>query len=165
MRAFLIASLLALPLASPATASPATATIKGKMKVAGAGCRGVKLIPRTAESEREIMAMFGTTAPIARAVTKLPFEPTTVDRKPSLGRETSCSGWTQGFRFTNVAPGDYFITALATGSTERAGSISLNDDGGSTILGRAPKYRTIYFMRPVSVSASDRSVQLTITQD
>jgi hypothetical protein len=161
MRAFVVASLLALPLASPAaagSAASATATIKGKVKVAGAGCRGVKLIPRTAESEREIVAMFGTTEAAGSALTTLPLEPLAASQGASLGRGTKCAGWTQGFRFTNVAPGDYFITALATGSTDRAGSLSPNDDGRTAIQGREPKRRISYLMSPISVSVSDRTV-------
>ncbi|GAA4006254.1 hypothetical protein [Sphingomonas humi] len=166
MRAILVASLFVLPLASQGSAASAEgATLKGKVKVAGAECRGVKLIPRTAQSEREIAAMFGTFEPASRTVESLAYETLPGADAVSLGRDTTCTGWTQGFRFTKVAPGDYFLTALTTGTTERGASLGLSVTGDGSLGGRVPKRVNVYLMRTVSVGASDRTVSLDIKQD
>jgi hypothetical protein len=156
MRAFVMASLLALPLAAPAAADTGL-TIKGNVKVAGHDCRGVKLIARTPQAEAEIKAMFGTTEPASVALVAPPTEPAVTPGVPSLGRDARCAGWKQGFRFRDVPPGDYFVTALVTAPAVRYEPVF-----GSPV---APQRRDLYILQPVSVSAADRTVRLTIKQD
>lgn len=159
MRMLLFFALAGLPLAAPAIASDASAaTIKGQMTVNGLACRGVKLIPRTLESEREIAAMFGTTDRAVSAEAKMGRDAPPAVSGKSLGIDVRCSGWTQGFSFRNVAPGDYFVTALGSSGT------SLYTPSAEEELNyRQPKRRDVYFMRPVRVTAADRTVDITFT--
>jgi hypothetical protein len=147
--ALLVAAATALIALAPASA----ATLKGNVKVESASCVGVKLIPRTAKSEREVAAMFGSLRP---SVVNLPVDPR-VAVVPGSGRDTRCSGWSQGFRFGNVAPGDYFLTVAARHRGAHAGADMVF---GQFASGRPPATpRDTYIMRPVRVD----DVKATIT--
>lgn len=160
MRAFLILAAFGLPLATPAAAASQTATIKGRMKVSELECRGVKLIPRTAESEREIAAMFGTTdrAVSAEAGTGPNAPPRATG--DSLRIDGRCTGWTQRFSFRDVAPGGYFVTALGTNGI---GIYTPGADAEQN-FGKRTR-REVYFMQPVRVTAADRTVEVVFRQD
>lgn len=162
MRAFLTFALVALPFASPAVSSSASAaTIKGRMTAAGLSCRGVKLIPRTAESEQEIAAMFGTTdRPVSAVAVNGPEAPK-VTPGASLGRDGFCGGWTRGFTFRHVAPGDYFVTAFGSNYI----SSFVQPVEREVSLGRDRQKREVYFMQPVRVTAADRTIQIKFEQD
>nr|WP_314443519.1 hypothetical protein [uncultured Sphingomonas sp.] len=131
------------------------------MNASELNCRGVKLIPRTAESEREIAAMFGVTdRPVSAVAARGPEAPE-VTPGASLGRDGFCRGWTQGFTFKNVRPGDYFLTAL--GSNQRSSYVPSAEREAFSSRDRLK--RDVYFMQPLRVTAADRTIRIEFTED
>lgn len=129
------------------------AVLTGNVKVRGAACQGVKLIPRTAESERAIAAMYGT---LAASSVVLSEQQATSSGK-SIGKDTACGGWTASYRFNKVAPGDYFLTAalVTVKHTPNAGRVF----GEQIMFGPSSRTRT-YLMQPVRVTGSDRVIEV-----
>ena len=148
MRAFLGLPVLALVTAVPVHAN----SIRGKVEVPRASCVAAKLIPRTAEAEREIVATFGTTEGSALTLDRVSFDQPPRERGRSLGREVQCSGPTQVFRFSDVPPGEYFITVLAREMLVKRNTQAFGRHvGGHSEI----KFNLTYFMEPVRVTAAD----------
>ncbi len=153
MRSILFGVLIGLG-ATAATAG----TVQGRVDITiggdPVGCNAAKLVPRTPETEQAILAQFGS---LESSALKVPAEVVTarMAEGPEPGsRETRCYDWRGygnlvGFRFGNVAPGDYFVTLLS-----RAGREAYSDD-----LVRGARKEAIYLMQPVRVTKKGASVR------
>lgn len=142
-----------------AVAPASAATLKGIVKIRAASCTGVRLIARNAESEREVAAMFGGLGP---SVVDYPADPR-VAATPRLGRNSYCSGWSAGYRFNKVAPGDYFVTVAA----RRRGAYDREELVFGQSVAARPRGTPLmtYMMRPVTVRSASGTIALDFRQD
>lgn len=153
-------SLLVLATASSAAFLPAmasAASIAGKVDVYLAGnparCNGLRLLPRTAQSERQMQIFFGSLGPAKRTVDDESALRDTVGllAQPPV-RDAYCRGWTAGYVFNQVPPGDYFLIALVSVA---------NDGSANSAAGDQTGYRPggfLYLMQPVRVDAPGQKV-------
>lgn len=133
-------------------------TVQGRVDITiggdPVGCNAAKLVPRTPATEQAILAQFGS---LESSALRVPIEVVTarIAEGPEPGsREARCRDWRGygnlvGFRFGNVAPGDYFVTLLARGGRE-----AYSDD-----LVRGARKEAIYLMQPVRVTRNGASVR------
>jgi hypothetical protein len=163
-------SILVAMLALIAQAAPASAASVGghfDIKVAGdpARCLAVRLVPRTPESEREFAAYFGTLGPSARQISNealLQAPPPKGARDDVQAIGCTIGHWFTGYRFAQVAPGSYFLTALAQSSLPA----TLVEPGArGSGLETGPRESTVYLMRPVVVARAYQNVRLDLTED
>lgn len=155
MRALQLVPLATLALA----AAPAdAATVAGQARVILGGeaarCVGVALVPRTAASERSIIKMFGTASAASRTLS-----PTELKDGRSAhalrDKEARCS-FGAGYRFENVAPGDYFVLLHARGKSRSVAPAGFSDP---PVYDQGFRAQAVLLMQPVTVAASGVLIQ------
>ncbi len=148
-----------------AATSAVAGTVSGKAEVVLGGqearCVGVALVARTMDNERRIAGLFGTVDAASRpvAVEEL-LNVRAADYHRS--REGRCS-FRKGYRFTNVAPGDYFVTLLARGGKGRTGSFK--SDNSPDLYESGFREQALLLMQPVRVSADGVMVAADFKHD
>lgn len=140
-------------------ASAATVTGEAKVLLGGgtARCVGVALIPRTAQSEQAMIGTFGSAAASTRTLTAAELRNAKETANFQRSTEARC-GWKSGYRFNNVAPGEYFVLLHARGGKGN-NDFSISDASNQGVAQGGFREQAVLLMQPVTVAASGRLVQ------
>jgi hypothetical protein len=149
-------------------AAPANAgTVSGKAKILLGGeaatCSGVALIPRTAESERRVAALFGTVSATSVPVRVEDLRNGKRSDEYERTKEARCS-FRSGYRLSNVAPGDYFVTLLARGGRGGRQGAAGADHSAPQLQDTGFREQAVLLMQPVRVSAQGAMIEADFEQ-
>lgn len=168
MRSLFSFSLLVVVVAAQAVPAGA-ASVSGSFDVRLGGdpasCLAVRLVPRTPDSERKFAAFFGTLAASARPISRealleMPRREAAKDDVQAIG--CTSGHWFTGYRFAHVAPGSYFLTAIAQSNLP---AILVEPGARGSGLVTGPRESTVYLMRPVLVPTTNANVRLDLTDE
>lgn len=145
-----------------AAAMPASAaTVTGEAKIILGGevayCVGVALVPRTVESEQAMVGTFGSAAASSRSFSAAELRAARETADFQRSKDARC-GYKSGYRFDNVAPGEYFVLLHARGGGGGGGNAFTEVPGTANLFDGDFRKQAVLLMQPVTVPASGRLV-------